>query len=129
MAHLQSEFCTKDFFSSYEFSYEKCSDIFPEFFEPLFCGSEKIPAKFPTKFPKFPGEKSKKNHRRASAGAQGEKSSPNDFLSVVVVYALFFSAEGSPERSARSLSHSFFVVPSLSPMKCVCFGLFPWWTF
>ena len=60
---LQSEFCTKDLCSSYEFSYEKCSEIFPEIFEPLFCGSEKshkIPAKFPTKFPKFRCEKSQK---------------------------------------------------------------------
>ena len=32
----------------------------------------KIPSKFPTKFSKFPCEKSKKIHRRASAGAQGE---------------------------------------------------------
>ena len=30
-------------FSSHEFSYEKCSEIFPEIFEPLFCGSEKSP--------------------------------------------------------------------------------------
>ena len=36
VARLQSEFCTKDFFSSHEFSYEKCSEIFPEIFEPLF---------------------------------------------------------------------------------------------
>ena len=43
VACLQNEFCTKDFFlASYEFSYEKCSEIFPEIFEPLFCGSEKI---------------------------------------------------------------------------------------
>ena len=44
-------------------SYEKCSEISPEIFEALFCGSEKFrksPAKFPTKFPKFPCEKSKK---------------------------------------------------------------------
>ena len=45
VACLQSEFCTKDVFSSYEFSYEKCSEISPEMFEPLFCGSEKIPPK------------------------------------------------------------------------------------
>ena len=59
MARLQSEFCTKEFFLSYEFSYEKCSDISPESVEPFFCGSEN-PAKFPTKFPKFPCEQSKK---------------------------------------------------------------------
>ena len=39
----RAKFGTKDFFSSYEFSYEKCSEIFPEIFEALFCGSEKIP--------------------------------------------------------------------------------------
>ena len=39
VAHLQSEFCTTDFFASYEFSYERCSEIFPEIFAPLFCGS------------------------------------------------------------------------------------------
>ena len=53
VAQLQSEFCTKDVFEL-RISYEKCSDIFPEMFEPLFCVSEKshkIPAKFPTKFP------------------------------------------------------------------------------
>ena len=64
VAHLQSEFCTKDFFSSYEFSYEKCSEIFPEIFEPLFCGSEKIPGKFPPNFPlnfpNFPVKNQKK---------------------------------------------------------------------
>ena len=39
------------FLSSHEFSYEKCSEIFPEIFEALFCGSEKIPRKFPPNFP------------------------------------------------------------------------------
>ena len=39
-------------------------------FEPLFCGSEKIKSrKIPVKFP----AQKKENHRRASAGAQGEK--------------------------------------------------------
>ena len=66
-------FARKIFFS-YEFSYEKCSDISSKCLEPLFGVSEKsreIPSKFPIK---FPSEKAKKNHRRASAGAQGEKS-------------------------------------------------------
>ena len=52
------------FFSSHEFSYEKCSEIFPEFFEPLFCGSERIPGKFPPNFPlnfpNFPAKNQKK---------------------------------------------------------------------
>ena len=64
VARLQSEFCTKDLFSSHEFSYEKCSEIFPEIFEPLFCGSEKIPGKFPPNlplnFPNFPAKNQKK---------------------------------------------------------------------
>ena len=79
VARLQSEFCTKDFVSSHEFSYEKCSEIFPENFEPFFCGSEKIPGKFPPNFPlnflNFPAKNQKKIHRRASAGAQGGKIS------------------------------------------------------
>ena len=44
VAHLQSEVGRKKY-SSYEFSYETCSENFPEFFEPLICGS-----KNPTKF-------------------------------------------------------------------------------
>ena len=51
MAVLQNEVCTKDFFSRHDFSHEKCSEMFSEFFEPLFCGSEKVPAKFPPSFP------------------------------------------------------------------------------
>ena len=50
-------------------SYEKFSEIFPEIFEPLFCGSKKsrkIPAKFPS-------QKIKQIHRRAPVGAQGEQ--------------------------------------------------------
>ena len=63
---------------SYEFSHEKCSEICPEYVEPLFCGSEKAPAKFSPKKKntKFPSPKNKKNHRRASAGAQGEQMAP-----------------------------------------------------
>ena len=42
-------------------------------FEPFICGSEKS-RKIPTKLPtKIPCEMSKKNHRRASAGAQAEQ--------------------------------------------------------
>ena len=37
--------------------------MFPEVFEPLFCGSEKIPGKFPNfplNFPNFPAKNQKK---------------------------------------------------------------------
>ena len=58
------------FFEARIFS-RKCSEVFPEMFEPLFCGSEKI-RKIPAKFPaKFPSQK-QKIHRRASAVAPGE---------------------------------------------------------
>ena len=40
VAHLQSEFAMK-YFLSYEFSHEKSSEVFPEIFEPLICGSKK----------------------------------------------------------------------------------------
>ena len=59
VARVQSELCTKDFFLNYEFSYEKCSEIFPEVFEPLYFGSERI---FPPNFPpNFPAKNQKKN--------------------------------------------------------------------
>ena len=78
MARLQSEFCTKDFLFELRIFLRKMLRNFPRNFEPL-CSvgqkkSRKIPAKFPTKFSKFPCEKSKKIHRRASAGAQGESN-------------------------------------------------------
>ena len=56
------------FFARHEFSHEKCSEIFPEFFEPLFCGSEKIPQNSRQISRKISLPKIKKNHRRASAG-------------------------------------------------------------
>ena len=43
VARLQNEVCTKDFFRATGISHEKCSEVFPENFEPLFSGSEKIP--------------------------------------------------------------------------------------
>ena len=43
MARLQSEFLPERIFGGYEFSHEKCSEVFPENVEPLFCGSKKIP--------------------------------------------------------------------------------------
>ena len=56
-------------FSSYEISHERCSQSFPEMFEPLVCGSEKIPQNSR----QISLQKIKKIHRRASAGAQGEE--------------------------------------------------------
>ena len=51
----------RNIFSRREFSHEKCSEIFPEIFEPLFCGSEKKSRKIPAKIPgKLPSQKSKK---------------------------------------------------------------------
>ena len=51
VACLQSELCVKYiFFKATNFSYEKCSENFPEMFEPLFV-VQKRPAKFPPKFP------------------------------------------------------------------------------
>ena len=41
VARLQSEFCTI-FVFELRVSYEKRSEMFPEIFEPLFCGWEKI---------------------------------------------------------------------------------------
>ena len=75
----------KRFFSSHEFCHEKCSEVFPENLEPLFCGSEKfrkIPSKFPTKFSKFPCEVSKTNSptsfcRGFFLGAKKKKNSKN----------------------------------------------------
>ena len=42
MARLQNEVCTKDFFEP-QICHKKCSEIFPETFEPLCSGSKTIP--------------------------------------------------------------------------------------
>ena len=76
MARLQSEFCTKDFFRATNSVTKNAPKFSPKFSSLCSVGqkkSRKIPSKFPTKFSKFPCEKSKKNHRRASAGAQGQR--------------------------------------------------------
>ena len=66
-ARLQSEFCTKALVWSYEISCEKCSEIFPEFIEPLFCGSETNPANVPPNFPSnFPAKTKIKNKKKDS---------------------------------------------------------------
>ena len=61
------------FFFDLGISYEKCSESFSRFFRPLFCGSEKIPKNSCQISHKNSLQKLKKIHRRASAGAQGEK--------------------------------------------------------
>ena len=76
MACPQSQFCTKDFFRATNFLTKNTPKISPKFLRLCSVGqkkSRKIPSKFPTQFSKFPCEKSKKIHRRASAGAQGEQ--------------------------------------------------------
>ena len=76
VASLQSEFCTKDFFRATNFLTKNAPKFSPKILS--LCSVDqknplKIPSKFPTKFSKFPCEKSKKIHRRASAGAQGKQ--------------------------------------------------------
>ena len=61
---------------------------FPRLLLSLYSAGQKNPAKFPPNFPaKFPCEKSKKNHRRASGGAQGEEIVRAPFL---VIFSRFF---------------------------------------
>ena len=74
-ARLQSEFCTKDFFRATSFLTKNAPKLSPKSLSLCSVGqkkSRKSPSKLPTNFSKFPCEKSKKIHRRASAGAQGE---------------------------------------------------------
>ena len=63
VARLQSEFCTKDFFSSCEFLVRKMLRNFPRNVRAFVLWvrkkSRKIPSKFPSKFSKLPCEKSK----------------------------------------------------------------------
>ena len=76
VARLQSEFCTKTIFRVTNFVTKNAPMFSPNLLSLCSVGqkkSRKIPSKFPTKFSKFPCEKSKKIHRRASAGAQGEQ--------------------------------------------------------
>ena len=64
VARLQSEFCTKDFFRATNFLTKNAPKFPPKFLSLYSEGqkkSHKIPAKLPTKFPKFPCKKSKKN--------------------------------------------------------------------
>ena len=64
VARLQSEFCTKDFFFEPRIFLRKMLRNFPRNFGAFVLwvrkNSRKIPAEFPTKFPKFPCKKIKK---------------------------------------------------------------------
>ena len=75
---LRWHVCRTDFaqelFLNYEFSYEKCSGIAPKCFDPLSGGSEKSPQNS-SYISQRKKKKKTKNHRRASAGAQGERMS------------------------------------------------------
>ena len=99
------------FFSSYEFSYEKCSEIFPEFFEPLFCGSEQVPGKFPPNFPlhfpNFPANKSKKKSPTSFCRSAGR------------------TKFASPRFSARELPR--FALRIAGPSKIKCPSLCCFW--
>ena len=68
----RATFATKDFFGATNFLTKNAPEFSQNFFEPLFCGSEKIPQNSR----QIPHESSlpkiKKIHRRASAEAQGE---------------------------------------------------------
>ena len=64
VARLQSEFCTKDFFWATNFLTKNAPKFPPKFLSLYSVGqknSRQIPAKFPTKFLKFPCEKKKKS--------------------------------------------------------------------
>ena len=77
VARLQSEFCTKVFFFEPRIFLRKMLRNFPRNFWAFVLWVRKNPWKIPSKFPtKFSCEKSKKIHRRASAGAQGDKKRP-----------------------------------------------------
>ena len=56
------------------FLMEKCSEIFSEFLEPLFCGGLKNSGQNSRQMSQ---QNIKKNHRRDSAGAQGEGIAEN----------------------------------------------------
>ena len=68
---------TNAFFGITKILMQKCSEMFPNLFRLLYCGSEKS-RRIP---PNFPFCRISKNHRRASAGAQGERFS---FLKVLI---------------------------------------------
>ena len=89
----------RNVFSRHEFSHEKCSEMFPDTFEPL-----KLPPNFSQN---FPPQNQKRIHRRASAGAPGEN---NDLCGNGISFV------GKISRKAA------LVVADCSPlsMMCVC---------
>ena len=85
VARLQSEFLHADFFWATNFLTKNAPKFSPKFLSlssVVQKKSRKIPAKLPTK---FPCKKSKKIHRRASAGAQGEQIVLDFFLGAVIL--------------------------------------------
>ena len=83
VARLQSEFCTKEFFRATNFLTKNAPKFSPKFLSLCSVGqkkSRKIPSKCAAKFSKFPCEKSKNIHRRASAGAQEEERAQNAYF-------------------------------------------------
>ena len=104
MARLQSEFCTKDFFLSYEFSYEKCPAILPEIFEPYSVGQKKIPAKFPPNFPpNFPNFHAKSLKKITGELLQERREKKSRLSLIWWVVAVFSSMECPPSSDVRDL--------------------------
>ena len=93
-------------FLSYEFSYEKCSEISPNFFSLYLVGPEKssethkISCKISLRKPK--------SHRRASAGAQGETCATHFPLSGTTLCSI--------------------LAQNLSKLTCSCFSVSWKWT-
>ena len=80
VARLQSEFCTKDFFRATNFVTKNAPKFSPKFLSLCSVGqkkSRKIPSNFPTKFSKFPCEKSKKNSPTSFCRSGGRSFSWN----------------------------------------------------
>ena len=77
VARLQSEFCTKDFFRATNFLTKNAPKFSPKCLSLCSVGqkkSQKIPSKFPTKFSKFPCEKSKKKSPTSFCRSAGRSS-------------------------------------------------------
>ena len=73
VARLQSELGAK-YFLSYEFSYEQCSEMFPNIFEPLCLGWGQ-PCNIPAKFPAEPPREKYKNSPTSFCRSTGRRFS------------------------------------------------------